>query len=85
MTKMIYLFIVVLLLPRISLSRYTCDTTFQNNDTTVVCSTFNENGQVISVESYKDGKLHGNRISWYANGQLKRISPYSNGKRKILL
>ena len=81
MTKMIYLFIVVLLLPRISLSRYTCDTTFQNNDTTVVCSTFNEDGQVISVESYKDGKLHGNRISWYANGQLKRISPYSNGKR----
>ncbi len=38
-----------------------------------------ENGQKMSEENYKDGKLDGKSIEWYENGQIKSEKYYKDG------
>lgn len=72
--------ILLLSLSQLAWGKYACDTTSMKGDTAVICSTFSKDGALVAVEAYKNGKLHGKRLSWYTNGQLKRISPYRNGE-----
>jgi hypothetical protein len=40
---------------------------------------WNEQGQVLSMHSYRDGLKHGECQEWYDNGQRSAIVPYRNG------
>ena len=40
---------------------------------------YHDNGQIESLGQYKDGKRHGQEISWYGNGQMRHRGPAVNG------
>lgn len=80
MNKKYFLLLLLLNQSVFSWSNYCCDTSIVNKDTTIACSTFNENNRLISIEQYFNGDLHGRCLDWYDNGTSKLIMVYKFGK-----
>ena len=39
-----------------------------------------DNGQILSKENYKDGKLDGKWTEWYENGQIRGKANFKDGE-----
>jgi len=55
------------------------DTTILGNDTIVICTTKTEDGKLISVERFKNGKNDGIFQEWYKNGNIQYQQKFING------
>lgn len=61
-------------------STYRCDTTILGADKVVTCSTFSGDGKLLAVDKTKNGALHGIQKEWYNSGQLRSVTPFSDGR-----
>jgi antitoxin component YwqK of YwqJK toxin-antitoxin module len=56
------------------------DWLFKKFDLTGECIDYYDNGEVWSINNYKNGKEHGECIRYYSNGEVWSINNYKNGK-----
>ena len=60
-------------------NRFVCDTLPQGDQVFMTCSTFSKDSELIAIDRYLDGLLHGIQKEWHLNGKLRSINVFQNG------
>ncbi|WP_418264649.1 toxin-antitoxin system YwqK family antitoxin [Flavobacterium faecale] len=76
-----YIILGAMLISGISFANETKPKLEAGANNTVVATYYYDNGQVQQQGAFKDGKLHGEWVSFDANGKKIAIAEYNNGEK----